>query len=270
MGRCYFWCLTPVAVAIGVYLVWSYVDVDSPFAGVQWGLLMVLCAAAALGAYLVRLTRPPAGAALVALGVAAALLAFGTWTAWRAAYNYDDSNKEMLVYAQGSADLLRTFEELDRRVFQASPQAGAVRVDYDLWFPFQWYVRHQEEAGVLAFACFKKEGEQGWQAGCVPASDAAESGALLVDARRSGTSSSKLGELYKEGPHRNLLWFPETYRRPGENREAEEFGEQLARDFQFFGEAATSRDSWRSVLDYVLTRKLGNDWYAIEYYSYLP
>ena len=262
--------LAPLSVAIGVYLVWEYVDVGSPFAASQWGLLILFCAALVLAAYLVRLARPPFGAALVALGLAGALLAFGTWTAWRAAYTYDDSNKELLVYAQGSAHLPQTFQQLDRQVFRSPPQGEAVRVDYDLWFPFQWYVRHQEKQGTLAFSCFKKEGEEGWHSGCVPANETPEGSALLVDARRSAASSPTLGELNKEGPLRNLLWFPETYRRPGEDRGAEEFDEQLVKDFQFFGEAAASRDKWRAVLDYVLLRRMENDWFASEYYSYLP
>ena len=37
----------------------------------------------------------------------------------------------------------------------ARPSLGAgasdasVKVDYDMWYPFQWYVRHETEAGIL-------------------------------------------------------------------------------------------------------------------------
>jgi hypothetical protein len=79
-----------------------------------------------------------------------------------------------------------------------------------------------------------------------------------------------LTQYQREGPLRNLLWSPESYRRPGENRQAEGLSEELANDFVFFKEAATSRDTWQGALDYIIFRKLEWDWYSSEYYSYMP
>ena len=262
--------LVPLVVSVSVYLVWSYVDVAGSFSWSLWGLLAVFGAAAILAAYLVRVAQPPNGAALVVLGISVALLGFGAWTAGRAAYTYDDSSKELLVYAQGSADLPRTFQELEGRVFPSNADANAVRVDYDLWYPFQWYVRQHEEAGSLVFSCLKAEGDDGWHAGCASPTETPDAGGILVEARRSVSSPETLGELRKEGPHRNLLWFPETYRRPDENRGDEEFGDEFAQDLRFFGEAATSRHRWREAMDYILLRRLDSDWFSSEYYSYLP
>ena len=122
---------------------------------------MVLLALAS--AFLVRLARPQMGLPLVGLSAGVLLLGFGIVGAVRANYTYDDSNKEILVYAQGSADLRRTYQTLDAQVFRRSPPPGsAVEVDYDLWFPFNWYVRRQLQAGAMGFFCFKDKGEEGW------------------------------------------------------------------------------------------------------------
>jgi uncharacterized protein (TIGR03663 family) len=258
--------LTPLWVIGGVYLVMSYVDRQHPFSGPQFGVLSALVLLAVLSAYLVRLARPQAGVALVGLGAAALLLAFGAWGAFRAAYTFDDSSREILVYAQGSADLPQTYHKLDQRVFESSNRNGAVRVDYEMWYPFQWYVRHEERAGKLQFSCFKDNGE----AGCRPVSDNPSAPALLLNAQHSNRYAPALTEYQREGPLRNLLWFPESYRRPGENRQAEMPGEELVRDFAFFKEAATSRHTWQDALDYIIFRELERDWYTSEYYSYLP
>ena len=72
------------------------------------------------------------------------------------------------------------------------------------------------------------------------------------------------------GPFKELLWFPETYRRPDENRQEEPMPTQLAKDFGFFRDSVSSRESWASVLDYVILRRLDKPWYSSEYYAYLP
>ena len=78
-------------------------------------------------------------------------------------------------------------------------------------------------------------------------------------------------ERYRwQGPFKELLWFPETYRRPDENRHEEAMHTQLAQDFGFFRESVSSRESWADVLDYMISRKLDKEWYSSEYYAYLP
>ena len=121
---------------------------------------------AVAGAWLVRRAGIVNGPALAALGIGVLLLGCTTWTAFLAAYTYDDSRREILVYAQGSANLLDSYAELDQQYFRdrtASTLAAPVQVDYDVWYPFQWYVRHQEKDGNLSFTCFK---DQDGQDGC--------------------------------------------------------------------------------------------------------
>ena len=68
---------------------------------------------------------------------------------------------------------------------------------------------------------------------------------------------------------RNLLWFPETYRRPGENRQGEEAAEEVIADLKFFRDVATDRDKWRQALRYIFARDMESDWFKSEYYTYV-
>jgi hypothetical protein len=240
------------------------------FSMLEWSILTGLALLAILSAYLVRLARPRAGMAMVGLGTAALLLAFGTWAAFRAAYTFDDSRREILVYAQGSADLKETYHKLKQRILESPSHTAPALVDYEMWYPFQWYVRHEEREGALRFSCFKEDNEAEWTPGCRPAPEEPNALAFLLNAPHAHRDAGALTHYQSEGPLRNLLWFPEIYRRPGENRQAEGLIEELDNDFVFFKEAATSRDTWQGVLDYIIFRKLERDWYSSEYYSYMP
>ena len=262
--------LTPLLLAGIVYLFRIYLDTEATFAPSQWFILAGLMLLAVLAAYLVRLAQSGAGMALAGLGSAGLLLVLGTWGALRASYTYDDSYKEILVYAQGSADVKATFEELDQQVFRQGSPAGAVRVDYDLWYPMQWYVRHQQEEGNLSFACFKDEKEEGWNAGCSTISEPPGDRALLLNSGHKYRDAEALSDYQESEPLRNLLWFPETYRRPGENRQGENLMEELALDFRFFQKSARNRETWGEALDYILFREIDADWYNSEFYSFLP
>ncbi len=276
--------LPPLVVVAAVYLLLGYVNGDnglSPVPSLFQGIVLFLVAAAALAvAWLVRLARPSTGLALTAMGLAGLLLVFGTVAAFRAAYTYDDSSVEILVYAQGSSDLPKTFRELDRQVFEGGQGDGnPVLVDYDMWYPFQWYVRHPHDEGILQFQCFKAEGEDGWNSSCSPVSEEQASRTLLLKANHGGEDVESKVENEKEGPFRDLLWFPESYRRPHENRQAEgsQWGirglpsaTQLSEDFNYFGKVAASRESWADGINYLVFRDLEADWFISEYYSFLP
>ena len=270
--------LPPLALAAGVYLLYNYVESAESLSRAEWALLFSTGLVVLLSAYLIRLARPGPGLALSGLGLAALLLAFGTAGAIRAAYTNDDSNVELLVYAQGSSDLQDTFQSLDAAVFQSQPDVGAVGVDYDLWYPFQWYVRQPQTQDVLRFSCFKAEGEEGWDSSCNPVPEEPEFRAYLLTVGHGNRDAQTLDGFQQEGPLRNLLWFPESYRRPNENRQGEGFvwgfrgipsKEQLSLDFKYFKDVATSRESWFDALDYLLFRNLEQDWYNSEYYSYV-
>ncbi len=262
--------LIPLLLAGIVYLLRGYVNPAAAFAALEWFILAGLILLAVMAAYLVRLAQAGPGMALVGLGSAALLLALGTWGAFRATYTYDDSNKEILVYAQGSADVKATFDELDQQLLQQGAGPDAVRVDYEVWYPMQWYVRHHQEEGNLSFACFKDEKEEGWNASCNPISEPPEAKGLLLNSGHGYRDAQALSDYRKSEPLRNLLWFPETYRRPDENRQAENPLEELALDFRFFQESARERETWREALDYVLFREIQADWYNSEFNSFLP
>ena len=81
-------------------------------------LLAVLPALALLAAWLVRQSGRDNGTALVSLGIAGFLAVATSWVAVQAAYTFDDSRPEILVYAQGSYDLRQSLAELDSLFFQ--------------------------------------------------------------------------------------------------------------------------------------------------------
>ena len=208
------------------------------------------------------------GPPLVGLGIASLLLAFTVWTAFQAAYTFDDSRREILVYAQGSKDLLTSHRELNENYFERqidSEWSFPPRVDYDIWYPFQWYTRHEEKEGNLTFGCFKDEGGTG---GCNALTSDVESSAVLVAAHNNPSTPGSMTGYSQSGPRRNLLWFPETYRRPGENRQEENPAEEITQDLLYFRKAATTAENWHDVLSYLILRKLEADWFNSEYYTY--
>ena len=270
--------LAPALLAGGVYLLWRFLDSDTGLDVGGWTLLAVIAIGAILSAYLVRLATPGRGAALAGLGLGALLLGFGVWGAVRAAYTYDDSTVEILAYAQGGADLQQSFLDLNRHVFQRDFDAPAL-VDYEAWYPFQWYVRHAHKEGKLSFRCFKTEDEEGYVPSCKTITDSSKASAWLIDKKHGERDEEQLADFRREGPFRNLIWFPESYRRPGEDRPSEGSflglkgipnREQFTKDVRFFKSVAGSRDSWREGLEYWIFRRLEDTWYDSLYYTYLP
>ena len=270
--------LVPLAFAAGIFLVFRFLEPASGLATGEWILLASIALAALASAYLVRVAASDRGTALAGLGLAALLLGFGAWGSFRAAYTYDDSNVEILVYAQGGADLKDTFLALDRQVFQKDLDTPVV-VDYDVWYPFQWYVRHPHEQGKLSFSCFKGESDPGWDSGCKSVPDSAEASARVLTTGHGVRDREFLEEFRQEGPFQNLLWFPESYRRPGEDRKREGSflglrgvpnKEQFTKDIEYFKSVAASRRSWNDAFDYWIFRRLEKPWYDAQYYNYLP
>ena len=253
----------PAWLALAVWTVWLAARGDAGTLPVWLTLLALLPLAAGL-AWLVR--KQPHGGKAIALGLATLLLLFGTVSALRAAYTYDDSRLEILAYAQGSADLARSYEQL-----RAGPLTGqqdsAVKVDYDMWYPFQWYVRHETEQGTLRFDHFCDATADGSSDQCRKvAADLTPQVYLAESAHAVNVEDAEGYE--RQGPLRNLLWYPETYRRPGEDREETAFWRQLASDMNFFVESATDREKWRQAIEYIVTRRQQSDWYTAEYYQY--
>ena len=269
--------LVPLIVAAAVYLFLQYIDPARPFGAAHWLLFASILAAALVAAFVYRAAGPGRAAPAVGLGLAALLLAVGVWGAVRAAYTYDDSNVEVMVYAQGSAGLQETYRLLEKEVYPLSANVESVKLDSDMWYPLQWYVRHHTQDGRMAVHCFEVVAKE--DSGCITLEGSRDDdgnynfgnpAALLVEDTHIGDDDA-VREIYRrQGAFIDLVWFPETYRRPGENREEEPMHTQLAKDFSFFGDTITSRDSWVAALDYVLFRRIERDWMTSEYYIYLP
>ncbi|MBM3943300.1 MAG: TIGR03663 family protein [SAR202 cluster bacterium] len=262
--------LPPLALAGGGYLLLQLTDSAGQPGPLTWAVLLAALLLLVGSAYLASLPRDPVPAmSLAGLGVAALLLGLTAWAGAKAIYTNDDSRKEILLYAQGSAGLPKTYQTLERDAFNNPAATGAVLVDYDLWYPLQWYVRHQQKTGKLAFACFKREGESGWNSGCKAPDAESGAAAYLVSAEHNWGAAERLTGYRQEGPYRNLLWFPESYRRPAENRQAEGPLGELSRDWRFFLDTAASPAAWHDITEYWLFRELDRDWYNSEYYLYV-
>ena len=260
--------LGPVWLALAVWIAWLAARGEVGSLAIWLAVLILLPLAVAM-ALMIRGHRQ-AGRALVS-GIAALLLIFGVAGAVRAAYTYDDSNIEILAYAQGSSDLESTYGELRETALSAGTGDTSVKVDYDMWYPFQWYVRHETEAGSLRFDRFcaatsdgDKDDEEkdcrsvGEDTG--PQVYLAEHGHAVEDEGAPG--------YRREGPMRNLLWYPETYRRPGEARTDTGLWKQLKADVSFFRNVASNPDKLRQVLEYTVARRQQSDWYSANYYQY--
>jgi hypothetical protein len=274
--------LAPLSVVGGVYLLFTFVDREGGLSSGHWAMVAATAMLAAASAILMRTVPAGRGAPIVAMGVAVLLLGFGTWGAVRAAYTFDDSNKEFLVYAQGSTDLVDTFRDLDQQVLSVGGQEEAVQVDYDIWYPFVWYVRDHDREGRLRFYCFKPEGASGWNDTCnsldsknegenadgTPVDRTTGLSAFLVAAHNVDAGTEALEEFQKSDRLKNLLWFPESYRRPDENRPEEGFGEEIKEDFRYFKNTVTSKDAWQTALDYLLFRNLEAQWFNSEFYGF--
>ena len=79
-----------------------------------------------------------------------------------------------------------------------------------------------------------------------------------------------LSDYQRSKPLNNLLWFPESYRRPHENRQRESILQELKLDLEFFKSVAFQRDTWKQAINYILFRDIKSSWYSSEFFSYMP
>ena len=258
--------LAPAWVGLAIWVAWLALKGDNGNLWVWLGVLILLPLSVLMAA-LARV-QPGAGAA-AALGVAGLLLVFGVVGAWRAAYTYDDSNLEILAYAQGSADLTTTYADLKNRAFSGADgsQSGVVKVDYDMWYPFQWYVRKEAGRGTLQFDRFCAANDDDGSEGCRRVGEDAGPRVYLAE-HAHAVDQEDADQYRKDGPMRNLLWYPETYRRPGESRADTGIWRELNADVAFFRDTAVDPRKLRSALEYIIARRQESDWFTAEYYQY--
>ena len=256
--------MTPAWVVLAVWVAWLAVQDD--FGSIAAWLTGLLLLPLAVSIAILLRVQPHAGKA-AALGVAGLLLLFGVVGAWRAAYTYDDSNLEILAYAQGSADLNATYAYLRDGALADGASNGTVKVDYDMWYPFQWYVREETQAGSLQFDRFCAASDKDGSEGCRRVGQDAGPRVYLAE-HAHAVDADDAGQYRKDGPMRNLLWYPETYRRPGEARTDTGLWQQLAADASFFRDTAADPEKLRAALEYIIARRQESDWYSAEYYQY--
>ncbi len=264
--------LAPLLLLAGFYLLNRYLNNGDLETWQDWVVLGGVIAVALASVILIRRARPGLGLTLAGMGAAVLMLGFTTFVSFRASYTYDDSPVEMLVFAQGSADLVETLEGLKNQEYLGvldTDQKQVVNVDYEMWYPFNWYVRHEQKDGTLAFRCYKNESEDGYAPWCNPLEEPPTTKALLLVELHANRDLEHLSQYERSGPHKNLLWFPEGYRRPGENRRSEGIGTELKEDFNFVKDNIIRRGPWRDSLGYFLFRRLGSQWWKSEYSTFL-
>ena len=263
--------LGPIWLALAVWFAWLATSGDVNSLSI-WLAALILLPMAIVIAWLIRGHSQP-GSALV-LGIAALLLLFGATGAVRAAYTHDDSNIEILAYAQGSADLVNTYAELRETALHTGAGDASVKVDYDMWYPFQWYVRHETEAGSLHFNRFcaasideEDDEEQDEKKDCNSVGEDTNPQIYLAEHGHAVEEEEAPG-YRREGPMKNLLWYPETYRRPGEARTNTGLWTQLGADAKFFRNVTSNPEKLRQALEYIVARRQESDWYSASYYQY--
>ncbi len=255
--------LTPLWLGMAVWVGWLAVRGDAANLP-AWLAGLILLPMALVLAWLVRVQ--PGGGKVMALGTAGLLLVFGTATGFRAAYTYDDSSVEILAYAQGSADLVESHMAL-RDGALTSNEHASVKVDYDMWYPFQWYVRNDTEEGTLWFDHLCAANVDSGSEECRKVGEDTAPRVYMAEVAHA-VPAEDAPAYRREGPMRNLLWYPETYRRPGEDREDTGVWEQLAADVDFFRDTAADPDKWQQAIEYIVARRQDSDWYSAEYYQY--
>ena len=261
--------LAPLLLLACTYLLWRSLNQGGVDSWQSWGLLASIAVMGGVSAYLIVRARPRVGMAVAGLGIAALLLGFSSFVAFQASYTYDDSRIEMLFYAQGSADIPRTAATLNEDIIHGGADGSRmVDVDYELWYPLNWYVRREQRDGTLGFQCYKTEDEDGYASWCNPLKEPPATGAILLNEAHARRDLTYLDSYEESGPFQNLLWFPESYRRPGENRKEESLGKQIKEDFKFAKENITRLRPWRDALDYFLFHRLGTGWWDSKYFTY--
>ena len=200
------------------------------------------------------------GLALGGLGVSVLLLGFTAFVALRAGWVSDDETVEMIVYAGASAELREVANDL-RDQPHLQDEEAKLHVDYELWYPLNWYVRNDE---FIQYQCY------GSKPGCkvISAPPTAE-GLLLLD-ENGYKYHTHLSDYKRDGSYKELLWFPEVYRRPGERRKEESIFQELWLDAKFAVNMAPRRSTWKDALDYILYRRIEEEWWDSKFYNYRP
>ena len=257
--------VAPLLLVVGIYLLQRFLDAGRVESPLGW---LAVAAVVVLGIVLVTLiyrSRLATGLSLATLGMAALLLGFSAFVGFRATYSSDDGPMEILVYAGASADVRQLAADL-RQELQNTDPSQRVQVDYEIWYPFNWYVRRDS---FVEYRCYKDENEGGYVDWCTPLEEPPSATALVLLDSHGRRDAEHLESYEREGPFKDLLWFPESYRRRGENRQQESFWEEVRKDFGSVKDNIDDRESWRGAFDYLIHRRIGSDWWDSKFFTYL-
>ena len=250
----------PLLVAALVNLILRLLEVGTINTLVGWLSLGAVVILALVFSALVDKVGVRKSLALSGLGVVALLLGFTAFVALRTSYVNDDSNVELIVYAGASAELREVANELREQTYLQDPEA-TLHVDYELWYPLNWYVRDDE---FVEYKCYENK------AGCqtITAPPLVD-GLMLLDS--NGFKFKEHLEDYKrEGSFKELIWFPEVYRRPGERRKEETIFRELWEDVKFAANMFPRQAAWKDAMDYIIFRHIEEEWWDTKFYNYRP
>ncbi|MQF69694.1 TIGR03663 family protein [SAR202 cluster bacterium AD-804-J14_MRT_500m] len=256
----------PLLLILMIYLFTSYLDKGEIFSLNGWASAIGLIVGLVVVVSLMYRAKLKLSFRLSILGVAALMLGFSVFTAFRATYTEGDGRPEMLVYAGGSEDVRNVSNDL-RVEFRNRDSNDRLHVDYELWYPLNWYVRNDQ---FIEYHCYKTIEEAGYVDWCKSMSESPPAAALLLLDSHGYRDSKHLMAYVREGPFKDLLWFPEVYRRPGEDRSNETMWEQLRNDFGFITNKMDHREAWKDVLDYFLHRRISKVWWDSKFFAYMP
>ncbi|MBI2934832.1 MAG: TIGR03663 family protein [Chloroflexi bacterium] len=120
------------------------------------------------------------------------------WVGFRLNYTHDDSTTELMVYAQGSADLTRVIEDIDALARETGEgKAMKITVDSALTWPLAWYLREYVAVGYPNLAAM---------------SSPPDGSVLLLLAGNEGAARPHLGKYQHRYNYKQILWFPERHK----------------------------------------------------------
>ncbi|MSQ40287.1 MAG: TIGR03663 family protein [Dehalococcoidia bacterium] len=230
--------LVPLFILFAVRLALFPRSVGGANALLALGLLSV-AVAGILTAFGLLASRVGVGPVLrvAALSLAGVLFLFTVRAGWIATYRHGDTPVDMMVYTQTSPSIPRIAKELDelRRRNGGSLSITVDSTDGYSW-PWAWYLRNTE--GV-SYPCLSAD------PGCTSMKTPPDGDVVLLASRNEPLAVGKMDGYTRVEQYPHRWWFPEfstmNYR-----------GVTPA---SFLG-GLTSRDSWRTLWDYWLYRKI--------------
>ena len=205
--------------------------------------LLTLLVLGIVGAVIFLAARLGPGPVLrvAALTLAGFLFLFSVRAGWMASYKNSDIPVEMLVYTQSSPAIPRIAQDIEEL---RERNGGTLRVAVDstdgyAW-PWAWYLRDTE--GV-SYPCLSAD------AGCGGMKAPPDAEVVLLAARNEPLAKEKMDGYTRVELYEHRWWFPENYR-----------DVTPAKLFQ----GLTSRDTWKTMLDYFFYRRISGSLDSIE------